>query len=403
MTIATEATEVVSATREECEFKAAIRALKSAIVNAAPAVFMEYGGEKLFPLDWSANGASHHRQNEWGLNPKGNEVWVLSDTDKAEYRHRTGWTKAFAAMIEEHPLLFGRIFRGIFKDPNRGIESPYNEGCDTFRRFATGMAMERWRTPGQALRVMSKAIKRAKEILAGFEVTSVPWELVIAEVARRKGPKRSHKLGRKLALVTLCHIVELHNSPHARRSPSEPNFDKASEAFPLFKGFTFAKWRKMNHLEQNYVRKNMDEGRPFSGIGPIQTLRVKDTMRDLAKNPLANRKSDYIVLHEGSTEYQGAIFTEGAQGSTDCHDLFHHFGTLVSFHGRQRWFSSLRPSRDADITLLFEHDAWQGKHVDEIVGNALLAKCGEARTIKLSTREWRAFMLATAKKEWASA
>lgn len=185
-----------------------------------------------------------------------------------EAARRGGWMKAMGQLIAEHSGFFGRMFKKIISCPHRGMNSPYNEGSWGIIHFLTGQNVKRWHTPGRAFRAISHGIRRAKEILSGFNITTVPWTVVVKELEATKGPKRGSKLGQRLALRTLAHFSGI-QLPSWRVT-----------WFTLFRGFRHDEWRKMSPEVREYYKMEMGIGIPFHMV-IVPLTRVDDGVKFL--------------------------------------------------------------------------------------------------------------------------
>jgi hypothetical protein len=165
---------------------------------------------------------------------------------------KSGWMRAMADLIKEHPGWFRRAAKALAKAPERGYNSPRNN-CSGIIGFLEGSSVERWRTPGHAFRAISSGICRAKGILKGFNIANIPWAVVMEELAAPRGPQRGGKIGRKLALKTLEYLTKVQVGNRAME-------------FVRFKGFRHDTWRAMTPEAQEFYRMKMREGLSFEKI-----------------------------------------------------------------------------------------------------------------------------------------
>lgn len=215
----------------------------------------------ILPKNWGSSGLVH--SVDGGMPWHG---WHQVEEGIFEMAaRRAGWMKAMAALIDERPLLFKRMITRIIKSPERGMNSPTNEGSWSVINFLTGDSVERWRSPGHAIRVMVRAIRRAKEILAPWEVQSIPWKVVVGEMVRGwkgKGPKRPHKVARSLVLNTLLTITGVYGHGASGK------LDITS-----FRGFRLKAWRRLTLGQKRFCQTELLSGVAFKDIIiPVQSV-----------------------------------------------------------------------------------------------------------------------------------
>ncbi len=199
--------------------------------------------------------------SNWGTCPSqfvGSMCWHgwhrVPAADMERCARTAGWMKAMGELVGEHPAWFRRAATALAKAPLRGMNSPRNHHCGHMTAFLTGSSMERWETPGRAYRAISSGLCRAKEILGPFGIESVPWTVVMGELAAPRGPKRGNKLGQRLALRTLAHFTGVHIEKF-----------RVTE-FVRFRGFHHDQWRAMVPEAREFFRQRMAEGQHYDQI-----------------------------------------------------------------------------------------------------------------------------------------
>ncbi len=213
--------------------------------TALRAALKNLSANPVLPANWGGSQLVH--QVDGGQSWKG---WFSVKPEIfEEAARRKGWMTAIGELIAEHPGFFSRALKKLSPCSSRGMNSPCNNAHGIVG-FITGDSLERWRTPGRAFRAISHGIRRAKEILAGFNITNVPWAVVMDQLAAPKGPQRGHKIGQRLALATLEYFTGV------------KTFNR-SIAFFQFKGFRHDAWRAMSEEAREFYRMKMRETLPF--------------------------------------------------------------------------------------------------------------------------------------------
>jgi hypothetical protein len=292
-----------------------------------------------------------------------------------------GWMKAMADLIGEHPGWFLRASKALAKSPTRGMNSPYNN-CGSMVAWLQGSSIDRWRTPGHAFRAISAGIRRAKEILKGFNVTNVPWAVVMEELAAVRGPQRGNKLGRRLALKTLSQITGVPTTGRAL-------------AFPQFRGFRLDVWRAMAPEVQEFYRMKMrDEFFAFCEV-VVPTVREDDGVK------LFVLSETIVRMHVITEGYAVQTSRSRRSGKIFCNGLLKQ--TVIKNPSNRTFHMSWLPSEvvgQKDI-VSSSYQSWgQGGYPH---GSTFYVPEGhEANGQKLSgsCRFWQRFAIRLAEQAW---
>ncbi|MBP9701974.1 MAG: hypothetical protein KBD47_03290 [Candidatus Pacebacteria bacterium] len=238
---------------------------------------------------------------------------------------RAGWMREMAVLIAEHPEFFRKMVVRVAKSPSRGMNSPANKGAWDVVRFLTGASLERWRTPGHAMRTISKAIWKARWILAPWEIESVPWVVVLDELSLQRGAKRSNKIAKRLAKGTLNHNVFTGGSS----TYSEP-LD-----LEFFRGFRPSTWKNFTPAVREYFRQNMAKKICFRDITvPEQT--TEDGVVFLREGVINQIKGYSLVEgYTSSSEGRGCRLEPATLVVSPSGRTYHISNTAAGFAGKE--------------------------------------------------------------------
>jgi hypothetical protein len=295
--------------------------------------------------------------------------------------------KAVAELVNEHPHWFKAMAKAVAKSPERGIGSPRNKGAYGLSQFLTGDSIARWKTPGRAYRAVSHGIRRAKEILSGFGINSVPWKVVANELGASRGPTRGNKLGQRFALQTLATITGV-------------TVKNRVASFGLFKGFWYWGWLELEPGYRAFYQTKMEDGYSFESI-PYPLQRVDDGVT-LIYNTLPTIVGGHSVL-EGIT-----INPTSSQRSYErmLEDVC-KMTLIVSPGGRTyhlNWHPSMLHKQPVKIEKIncpiydLDHrERWPSEYT---MYTPMSDDC-VARTITRTGRYWQRFAIRVAQKAWA--
>jgi len=238
---------------------------------------------------------------------------------------RAGWMREMATLIGEHPEFFRKMVSRVAKTPSRGMNSRANQGSWNIIRFLTGESMERWCTPGHAFRTISTSIWKAKWILAPWEIESIPWVVVVNELSRKRGAKRSHKIAKHLAKGTLNHNVFVGGSS-AYHEPLDLEF---------FRGFRPSVWKNFSPAIREYFRQNMAKKICFRSITvPEQT--IEDGVVFLREGVINQIKGYSLVEgYTSSSEGRGCRLQPATMVVSPGGRTYHISNTAVDLAGKE--------------------------------------------------------------------
>ncbi len=336
--------------------------------------------EITFPTNWGGDRLVH--------TVDGGQSWhgwrTLEPEIFEDAARRGGWMKAMGELIHEHPHWFKAMAKAVAKSPERGIGSPRNKGAYSLSQFFTGDSVARWKTPGRAYRAVSHGIRRAKEILSGFEISHIPWKVVVDELGAKRGPTRGNKLGQRFALQTLSHITGV---PVKNRATS----------FEQFKGFRYSAWLELDPGYRAFYRTKLEEGCLLEKI-PSPRQRVDDEVT--------------LIYNTEPTIVSGHRVLEGITGSSSTPNQrkweeVWKMTLVVSPDGRTfhlDWCPSTlhnQPVRiekiNASVYSLNGYTRWPSGYTMYTP----MSDNWEIKTVTRTERYWQRFAIRIAQKAWA--
>jgi hypothetical protein len=319
--------------------------------------------------------------SNWGACPSqfvGSMSWFgwhsVPAKDMERCARTGGWMKAMAEIVQEHPAWFRRAAEALAKAPLRGVGSPHNK-CDSLIAFLTGSSMERWETPGRAYRAISSGIRRAKEILGPFNITTVPWAVVMNELAALRGPKRGNKLGQRLALRTLAHFTGVQLEKF-----------RATE-FVRWRGFRHDAWRQMAPEVQEFFRLKMREGQHFNQI-ILPPMREDDLVKMFVINSVTLRG------HEVTEGYIASVYRRRC--CLRKQTVVKNLANARTYH--LEWLPSEQP-KEAVL------ETWAGyaySKVTLMTLEVIRPKADAGKKIGGSAKYWQRYAIRLAGEAWAT-